>query len=190
MLRSSSYLEKNPNTFSEHFLWRSPFKRPWTYVLSFFSYTIHFTWEKIYATVINLVDFPSINFCVCLQKQEEHHSKANKRAERYNLSTSLSRFTYILFFPALFPVFNSMWNCASCLIVFLLSSVHLSPLGVEAQSPPIAAGHRSLCPWRRQPTYCQLALKWRTFHHPTENTIKNTRTLQSAALENQPLSQV
>lgn len=56
------------------------------------------------------------------------------------------------------------------LIALLLSSV--TPRG-KAQSPLIAAGHRSLCPWRRQATYCQFALKRRTFHHPTKNTIKN-----------------
>lgn len=61
-----------------------------------------------------------------------------------------------------------------CLPAPFRSSV--SPLRVETQSPLIAAGHRSLCPWRRQPTYCQLVLKWKTFHHPTENTIKNTCT--------------
>lgn len=33
------------------------------------------------------------------------------------------------------------------------------PQGLEGQSPPIAAGHRSPRPWRRQPTYCQLTLK-------------------------------
>lgn len=57
--------------------------------------------------------------------------------------------------------------------------------GVETQSPQIVAGHRSLCPWRRQPTYCQLPIKWRTFHHSTENTIK-THTRQLAALKSHP----
>lgn len=40
------------------------------------------------------------------------------------------------------------------------------PQGLEAQSPPIAEGHRSPCPWRRQPTYCQLALKTEDISSP------------------------
>ena len=75
----------------------------------------------------------------------------------------------------------------SFLIVLVLPSAHLSPLGVEAQSPPTAAGHRSLCPWRRQPTYCQLALKWRTFHHPTKNTIKNVKAAVGGPQEPPPV---
>lgn len=48
------------------------------------------------------------------------------------------------------------------------------PWGVEEQSPPMAAGHRSLCPRGRRSTYCQLTLRWKPFHHPPEKTIKNT----------------
>lgn len=39
----------------------------------------------------------------------------------------------------------------------------------------MAAGHRSLRHRGRRSTYCQLTLRWKTFHHPPEKTIKNTR---------------
>lgn len=83
----------------------------------------------------------------------------------------------LLIAPASF--FFSFQSISGCFLSYCLPAPFcssMSPLGVEAQSPLIAAGHRSLCPWRRQPTYCQLVLKWRTFHHPTENTIKNMCT--------------
>lgn len=50
----------------------------------------------------------------------------------------------------------------------------LTPEGAETQSPRIAAGHRSACPWRRQSTYCQLVLKWRTFHHPPKTQLRSS----------------
>lgn len=118
---------------------------------------------------------------------EEFSSKVSKSWLLQNLS-ALPKFGQIYMNahsssrPTPCPIFKSMNDGKKkkkkshifpyCLSAPLRSS--MSPPGVEAQSPPIAAGHRSLCPWRRQPTYCQLALKWRTFHHPTENTIKNT----------------
>lgn len=94
----------------------------------------------------------------------------------------------VLFLTLLETAQKNKANVASFLTVSLLPSVHLSPLGVEAQSPPIAAGHRSLCPWRRQPTYCQLPLKWRAFHHPTENTIKTAHPADGSPQEPTPVA--
>lgn len=83
-------------------------------------------------------------------------------------------FDLILFLNPFKTENNKIPNASLCIVSLLPFRSSLSPFGVEVQPPLMAAGHCSLSSWRRQPTYCQLVLGWRTFHHPSENTIKNT----------------